>query len=166
MFENQDVRKQFLEAAASFTGLVCTKAEGGFGVGSKIWLMFGELYRWSRHSENGKIITGMDSRKKISTSFGAWRLETRQQIICSSTSNNDIGGPMDEGFLLLQGKTLQRIAITPLALDLELEFNDGLRFLIFCDQCKQRDEEVRKNYVLCYDEYLYVVGSNSIVTRS
>lgn len=99
--------EDFCQAVAGLRGRRCEKVRGGFGVGSMVWLDFGPFTERTFKKETGELFSILDSRDGLNLENAAWRIETIERIVCSSESDNTIGGPMDEGLSLIRGAVIE-----------------------------------------------------------
>jgi hypothetical protein len=96
---------------------------------------------------------------RLGMDFAAWRCASKQDLLCSSSSPNDPGGPMETGLELLNGRTVRALRLSQQSLDLELKFEGDLTFSIFCDQVNLTDG--RDNYSFRCKTGVFIVGPGS-----
>jgi hypothetical protein len=91
----------------------------------------------------------------------AWRLETRDAVLCGCWDDSGTGGQMRHGLDQLIGQRVRRAIAQPPAWDLVLEFENGLLLRVFCDQTS--DEEGGENYAVFTADTVFLVGTLSDV---
>jgi hypothetical protein len=81
------------------------------------------------------------------TQFAPWRIERDGEIVCSSEDNSRPGGYMHEGVKAVLQKKVIDVKYLPVGNDVELYFEDGLIFRVFC-QHSQRYSRYEHYYVI------------------
>jgi hypothetical protein len=89
----------------------------------------------------------------------AWRLESREQIVCGCWDDQSPEGQMRTGLDQLVGHTVRRVMAVPPAWDLAIEFDNGLLLRVFCDQTN--DDEGADNYALYTGAEIFTVATLS-----
>jgi len=87
----------------------------------------------------------------------AWRLESRDAVLCGCWDDTAPDGQMRFGLDQLVGQRVKRAMAQPPAWDLALEFEGGRLLRVFCDQTS--DEEGADNYSVFTSDTVYVIGS-------
>ncbi len=154
---------EFVELLNSLKGLPCSGVGGGVGWGSMIRLLFGETFLRPTKHFDGQTSSEPDARLCLGAEHAAWRIMTRQEVICASESDNRVGGPIDKGLQLLPGTVVEEVRVCPITFDLRLDFSGGINLAIFCQNFLSTGDH--DNYHLRVDETFYVVTDRLSVKR-
>jgi len=153
------MQQELFESLQGLRGKECWNFGGGPGTGSMMTLDFGKKALWPVNS----IKTGLTPAKQrfrgeisVYVQFAAWRLESKSAVVCSSTSSNHEGGPMQTGMAQVVGRRVQTVELSHPGLDLTIEFEGGLWLRVFCDQTNTEDES--DNYSVHLQDRVYSVG--------
>ena len=125
-----------------------------------ITLLFGEVLE-RRLSLKEQEVTVWDSDITLSLEWAAWRIQRREHILCSSTSENGIDSQLERGAKTLEGKAVIRTALSKISYDLTLWFEEGYKIKVFCDQVN--DVLRRNNYLVRYRKRIFVITSGSLL---
>jgi hypothetical protein len=144
-------------ALASLHGLECWSVIGGAGTGSTVSLGFGAQIPARRFSSNPKLT--LDERR-FEPEYSiyvesAWRLEDKEQVLAAWTEAASGESWLDE-LKRLRGLKVESTELRTVGLDLEIHFEGGLTYAIFCDQGD--DDE---NYSVFTPQHVVTVGSRS-----
>lgn len=162
--QNSNLQKILSQRVGLLAGKLCWAISGGAGTGSIIVLKLGEKIPREKPLMNQSL--SADERKfeaQISLMiYCAWRIDTATEVICSSQSSNEEGGPMLQGLGRIVGASISSISITQPGNDLEITFGNGFVLHVFCDVTDTQDAD--DNYVLYEDGYILAVSARSKVT--
>jgi len=148
----------------SLTSTVCWSVIGGAGVGTAISLAFGEkIPRASplgntRLTEEERIFEGEFSLFVECT----WRLQTPDEVLCTSLSSNLEGQSRHQELMQLVGKHVVDVEIRLPAGDLEITFEDKRILVVFADQANEIDRW--DNYTFYSPAYVMKNGYRSLVS--
>lgn len=147
-------------------GQPCWGVIAGSGTGSVISLAFG--LKTPRHIPlpNPHLTDELRHHEGEFSLFVlcAWRLQSSEQVICSSTSSNAANGTMRKGLRRLVGDTVSTVALGYPAFDLTVCFASGLSLLVFCDISRDEDEMDNYDYFV-RDEVITVCGGGDTVIK-
>jgi hypothetical protein len=149
----------FRTEIAALVGQSCTLVTGTAGVGSMATLHFGELVTEALTSHLCGQISVASGRILISLDFAAWRCRVGANPLCSSSSRNGPGGPMETGLGGLVGKKVQGIRLAETTMDLCVRFEGDAEFNVFCDQVEP--QEAHDNYSFQCERGWFIVGPAS-----
>ncbi|WAC20021.1 hypothetical protein OVA24_01340 [Luteolibacter sp. SL250] len=116
-------------------GAGCWAFIAGSGTGSMVTLDFGGKVARLRPLKNRHVSEDARNYKGEYCLFlqhCAWRIESADEVICSSSSSNHHGGPMLRGLQRLIGQRVSEATVHAPSFDLVLQFGNGLRLSIFC----------------------------------
>lgn len=157
----QNIASEFGKSITGLKGLKCAGVFGTVGVGSMITLLFGRT-----HIESIELVGQKadfeTSDISLSLEWAAWRIQSTEELLCSSTSENGIGGEMERGASVLKGKAVKNVLLRQGSFDVTLWFDDGIRLSIFCDQVNRTNG--RRNYQLRYHGVVFLIGPFSQLT--
>jgi hypothetical protein len=162
--ENESNRIVELARALDYLkGKVCWSLISGEGSGSLVSIAFGEKVKRKRRLRNQSLT---DEERNFEGEFElyvqcAWRLQTEEEVICSSTSSNHRGGARETNLRSLIGSTVSSATVTRPAADLEIVFAGKMRLLVFADQANEVDEI--DNFVLYAQTQIITNGARSRV---
>lgn len=138
-------------------GQPCWKARGGGpNIGQWFYLYFGEKVP----DGNFRGVQRFTSERYLSLEC-AWRLETAQEVICSSADHADLDGPMVEGMSRLEGASVTAVSITAPAWDLAIAFDNGLHLKVFCEETLNTNYE---NYSLRLPSGRHLVVHGGVIS--
>jgi hypothetical protein len=89
----------------------------------------------------------------------AWRLDGEREVICGSWDENSLGGTMLSGLQKIVGRKVTSFNLAQPGYDLQLSFEGGLKFTIFCDQVNEDDAS--DNYSIFSPEQIITIGTKS-----
>jgi hypothetical protein len=145
---------------------VCWSVVAGAGTGSLVSLDFGEKIIRTKPLKNPAL---SDEQRNY---FGenvlyiecAWRLQTRSEVICSSTSGNLENQSMVDGLRQIIGAHVVKVRAQLPGGDMEIIFDNGISLLIFADQ----SNEVEKidNYTFYSPNFIITNGPKSLITKT
>jgi len=124
-------------------GEVCWAAIGGEGTGSIISLSIGEKIPKSSPSKNkflSELARNNDSKHGFMI-YGAWRVDSENEVISGSHMSNENDGPMVRGLRQLADKRILAIKCEKPGLDLVIQFEGGLCLSVFCAEIDAETEE-------------------------
>jgi hypothetical protein len=98
-----------------------------------------------------------EAELRVYVECAAWRLEDKRGVITSSSDDSSPDGPMVSGLSQLVGRSVAAARVIPPCMDCDIEFENGLRLLIFCDQV----QEDLPNYTVSCREFSVAVGCRS-----
>jgi hypothetical protein len=138
-------RQEFalLESAlVSLVGERCWSVINGEGSGSLVSTAFGKKLLRKLPLRNASL---SDEQRNFEGEFElyvecAWRLESKEEVLCTSTSSNHRGGLRDKSLRNLIGRTVTDAVCTYPGGDLAITFDDSLALRIFVDQANEVDE--------------------------
>ncbi len=122
-------------------------------------LKFGDLHPETVTLRSFGSHTFLEAERDLSMDFAAWRCSRGSEMLCSSSSPNGVGGPMEVGLRGLERKSLIRSSLAPVTMDLRLEFTEGLAFEVFCDQVDE--QQAHDNYSFRSKNGYFIVGPAS-----
>lgn len=155
--------ESFNHEITSLVGTQCWGFVAGEGTGSTIALDFGGKILRKRTLKN-PLLTEVQRNYEAELSlivFCAWRLESENRIICSSTDSNHNDGPMVEGLNSLINCRITSVNVFPVSYDLILLFNNSMKLTIFCDQTNT--EDMMDNYSFFTPQKVYTIEAKSII---
>lgn len=122
-------------ALAELQGLECWSVIAGAGTGSMVSLGFGARIPARSFSSNPKLT--LDERQ-FEPEFSiyvqaAWRLEDAERVLATWTDAAE-GKAWLEELEKLRGVRVGSTHVSAGALDLEIRFQGGLKYTVFCDQ--------------------------------
>lgn len=142
----------------------CWSIIGGSGTGSIISLSFGDKIRRKEPLQNPFI--SADAREfDAETSiliYCAWRIDSPNEVLCSSQSSNQEGETMLYELQKLVGNCVDEVDIQPPGHDLAIKFQNGLTLRVFCDITEEGSNS--DNYVLYDSDEIFVVAAKSKIT--
>lgn len=146
-------------------GQVCWGFAAGEGTGSVInFYIGGKVPRESPLSNLHLAAEQREYEAEINLFVEcAWRIESKTEVICGAWDDNTEGGDMIAGLRRLVDQSVSSVKVSQPALDLTLDFSNGLTLRVFCDQTNQAEGE--DNYTLFLNGAIYVVGSRSQLRR-
>ncbi|MBU0558702.1 MAG: hypothetical protein KKD86_13075 [Bacteroidetes bacterium] len=135
----------------------CWAVSAGEGTGSVVGLYIGDKFLRKNELKNDKlepILRKYDSELSLLISC-AWRLDTLDEVLCSSTDSNENAGNMITNLLKLQDLEISSANITTPALDLKITFENNMTLHVFCNETNFEDD--LPNYTF------YTMGKNYLV---
>lgn len=85
----------------------------------------------------------------------SWRLDTKTEVLCAWTDDNQEDGPMSTGLNKITGQTISAVNLELPGLDLQMHFGNSLTLQVFCD--RRNMEKDTGNYVLFLPKWIYAV---------
>jgi len=166
MERSSEEERKLQAAVAALKSETCWSIIAGEGTGSLISLAFGEKNKRPRILRNRNLT---EEEREFEGEFElyvecAWRLETEQDVLCTSTSSNGSGGLMIEALRQLVGKAINQARLMWPAADIRLDFDGGFSLLLFADQANELDNYC--NYTLSTEYETIVNGSKSKISFS
>ena len=161
----QTIIAEFVKGINRLIGQECWGFAAGEGTGSSVSLDIGRKVLRKEPLKNPHLTS---EQRKYDSEFDlfiqcAWRIESKTQVICGAWDDNAEDGVMIKGLQGLVGSTVDSIKVSKPALDLVLNFNNGLALRIFCDQTNQA--EMDDNYSVFFPDVVYIVGNRSQLRR-
>lgn len=151
---------EFKQAAEHLIGCECWATRAGKGTGSMVTLHFGEQVNQSRQPDASTTLPAIsEGERGIYIEHCAWRVDSPAGVICGSTDDNRMDGPMIEGLRFLMSQKPVAVVLTPPSLDLCVTFTNSIVLRLFCDQVNQKD--AYDNYSLWTPTTTYTVGPRS-----
>lgn len=141
-------------------GKPCWGISAGGCTGSRFILKCGKQLKRDRPLTNThlpELQRLYEAELGVNVGCAAWRLDGENEVITSSTDDSSPSGPMVHGLSRLIGTYVTCAQVTRPGMDLVLEFQDGLRLRVFCDQF----ESGCSNYSVFCGELSLTVGSRS-----
>ena len=143
----------------------CWSVIAGNGSGSVICLDFGRKLPRIKPLKNPTLT---EEQRNYEGEYSlyiecAWRLQTKKQVLCSSTSSNMTGQDMLNGLSQLIGGQVVKVAVRALGGDLTIHFDNGLILLVFADQGNEADDI--DNYTYYSTEWVITNGSRSHISK-
>jgi hypothetical protein len=124
-----------------------------------VTLDFGKRVRRARPIKNPMLTAeqrDFDAEITVFLKDAAWRIDSKQEPICSSSDSNERGGPMLSGLHRLVGKKVNSTSVSAPAGDLKIVFAGGVRLLVFCVQTDESSNA--DNYSIRNQSGAVVVG--------
>ncbi len=118
-------------------GQPCSLISGTAGVGSMITLDFGELTSYVLETVHRGPILVERGVWQISLGHAAWRLREGPSVVCSSSTGNGVGSPMELGLSVLKDRKVTNVRLIGATLDLQVSFIGGFEFETFCEEIDQ-----------------------------
>ncbi|ANO52659.1 hypothetical protein [Woeseia oceani] len=147
------------EFAKQLVGKDCRSVIYGAGTGSVAALGFGDRLRRIKQLGNPNLSEA--DRKFASelelTVYCSWRLSHNDRVVCSWRDNEDL--PSRTGLGGLVGRGVEAAEVRPGTHDLEIIFDRGFRFQVFCDVTNNLD--VDDNYLFATAEEIGAISLNS-----
>lgn len=135
------------EFFSGIQGMPCWSVIGGAGSGSNLNLYFGRKVKRKRPLTN--LSLSSDERvfegEKCLAIYCDWRLQTAEEILCSSQSTEQNGVAL-ESFSRIREKAVRSIAFLSQMHDLQIDFISGVSLVLFCDV--ELGNEMESNYVM------------------
>jgi hypothetical protein len=131
-----NLAQEFSNVVSQFIGLVCWNVSAGAGTGSRFTLDCGRKIARSKRVNNpflSEIARDHFGEHSIFVEDCAWRLESLDNVLCTSKSPNDHSGEMITGLAHLVNKRIIGAKNKNIALDLILEFESNFTLHIFSD---------------------------------
>lgn len=144
-------------ALACLHGKECWSVIAGAGTGSIVSIGFGAQVPARRFSANPRL-TLKDRQFEPEYSIYvecAWRLQDGERVLATWTEAAG-GERWSKELEKLRGLKIESTTIRPVAFDVDLNFEGGLTYSLFCDQ--GLDDE---NYSVFTPQYVVTVGSRS-----
>lgn len=135
--------EDFRNEVKNLSGKECWGVVGGPGTGSVISLSIGEKYPSKNPSKNtflSDLVRSNDSEYSLLVSC-PWRIEDSSEILCGSHHTNDNDGPYQSGFERIVGSNIIETYCSAPALDLRLDFSNGVALSVFCAEIGIDDDE-------------------------
>lgn len=139
----------FFSSMNELIGKECWEIIAGPGSGSCVRLLMGAKIprtvplKNKTLSEQSRLF---DSEFSIFIEEAAWRLESADEVICTSADSNCFGGLMLAGLAKLRGTFILDAASDFPGLDLTIKFSNKLKLKIFC--CSGSETDQCDNYQL------------------
>src|SRR6266567_1913545 len=92
-------------------GMSCSRVACTAGVGSMVVLHFGETKPETTTLPSFGSFTFEEGRYQISLDFAAWRCIEGNDLLCSSSSPNGVGSPMEIGLNRLKGRSVRHLEL-------------------------------------------------------
>ena len=148
-------------ALGHLSGLECWSVIGGRGTGSALSLGFGKRVPSRRFSANTTLTLEERQFEPEYSLFveAAWRLQSSDRVLMTWTEV-DSDSAWDDGPKSLLGLRVESTSVRPIGLDLEVRFERGLVFSIFCDQATEEE-----NYSFFTPEQVLTVGGRSVLVK-
>lgn len=145
---------------------VCWSVIAGAGAGTVISLDFGGKVLRNKPLKNPALT---DEQRRYAGEDVlyiecAWRLQTKGEVICSSTSSNLSHQSMAIGLKQIIGAHVAKVRVRLPAGDIEIIFDNGLSLLVFADQCNEVDQI--NNYTFYSPNSIVTNGPKSLITRA
>ncbi len=158
--------QELRNALRSLIGQSCWATIAGAGTGSVVSLYFGDKIPRKKRLTNPHLspeAQGFDGEYVLFIEESAWRIESSEQVLCSSLSSNDNEGPMLSSLHLLQGKRVLDLTLRTPSLDLAVAFEGGLMLSIFNfhEVCEEMD-----NYSISNRRDCIIVSTGGVVAES
>lgn len=130
-------------ALEGLVGLPCWSVVAGPGTGSVVSMKLGARIPRDRPLTNPYLTA---DERAFSSEHGLfvnsdWRLDNGFDVLCSSQSSNEAGGPMVSGLAALIGRSVTEFELRAPVHDLTVWFGDDRRFSIFCDLTPDASED-------------------------
>jgi len=161
MAEARVPRSAVQHACDRLVGECCWLVSAGAGTGSVLNLGFGRKLRRSVPLTNPKLPQEARENDAEYSLFieSVWRLDQGDRVVCGAWDDNRADGPMLRGLARLSGRTVVAVRARQPGLDLELDFENGLRLTVFCDRVNE--DEGDDNYSVFTTEEVLTVGPRS-----
>lgn len=114
----------------------------GAGTGSMVSLQFGDKRLRAKPLKNpclDALTRNYEAEWSLFIKDAAWRLDSPEEVLCSSKSNNQAGAEMLKGLHQLTGAEVSEVQLFKPGGDLLLAFSNGLKLTLFCD-CTNNEE--------------------------
>lgn len=146
---------------SSMVGLTCWSVIAGPGSGSLVTLSFGKKMPRTTPLRNSKLSA---EQRQFEGEYElyiecAWRLESKDEVICTSTSSNEHGSIREQRLLRLPGQVVSTASISSPGFDLRLCFDYSTSLIVFADQANETDCYV--NYTFLTPRSLITIGPRS-----
>ena len=155
----------FERLVKSLIGKQCWGVIAGSGSGSMVNLSIGKKVKRVKASKNPNLSFDEANYKGEYSLFVqncAWRLwSTDGQVVCSSKSDNTLGGEMLNGLKHIRGLKIVGLKIHEHSFDLEVFFENNLILSLFCD-CMD-GEEHGDNYCIFLPSMTIAIEAKSVV---
>ena len=89
----------------------------------------------------------------------AWRLDTLETVLCSSTDSNENNGDMITNLEKLKGLKIFSVNVTTPAFDLKITFEQDLVLNVFCNETNLEDD--LSNYTFYTKQKNYLIDTKS-----
>lgn len=134
---------------------------GGRVQGTVVELGFGGRIPRSPSIPNPKL---PEEYRDFNAEFGlmiycAWRVESGDEILAGCYETTEEGACDVSPVESLIGRTVVHAKVSQPGFDLKIEFNDGRRIALFCDQT----EEDEANYSFFVDDLVYSVVGKGVI---
>lgn len=142
-------------------GKSCWSIVAGEGTGSVVTIGFGDKRKKSKPLKNPNLTEeqrNFDSEIEIMV-YCAWRVLSSDSIICSWRDSNELDGEMLKGLQLLKDKKVIEAKLMETTYDLDIIFENGIRFQLFCDQTNDYDSD--ENFTIFMGHESCTVGLKS-----
>ena len=150
--------EEFKQQMYALASQACWSVAAGEGTGSVIGLDFGKKIPRVVPLTNLHLTEDQRYYKAEMSLFieCAWRLDSRNEVICGSSDSDANDGPMVRGLALVVDQKVVSIELSELSWDVTIKFTGDLFLKVFCDQTNV-EEEV-SNYSLHLEDRIYTVG--------
>jgi len=155
-----NITEEFIQSSKYLHEKHCWSITGGEGTGSVIGIDCGEKIPRKKKLVNPHL-TDEQRLYKSELSlliWSAWRLDSENGVICSSTDDNSNNGPMITGLKQLIGKKIRNVSIATPMHDMTILFDEGYVLNIFCDQCEN------ENYSFFTTSKIYTVEAKGEIS--
>ncbi|MGC4013362.1 MAG: hypothetical protein QM755_02425 [Luteolibacter sp.] len=110
------------------------------------------LPSWKRTDE---MVRNFEGEYVLYVTFGDWRLEGPEGVICTSRSSNEKDGEMVTGLRRLEGGSVTEASMSGPSNDLLLAFSHGLILRVFVNTVDEEEDD----YSIFYPEGICTVGA-------
>ncbi|MFD0893726.1 hypothetical protein KBB96_08890 [Luteolibacter ambystomatis] len=143
---------------SDFVGKECWRTLAGKGTGSMFTLDLGEKIQRlrplpSKHLD--ETIRNFEGEYSLYVTFGDWRVEGPEGVICTSRSSNEKDGEMVTGLKRLEGEKIVEASMTGASRDLLLAFSSGLVLRVFVNAVDDEEDD----YSLFFPQGVWTVGA-------
>ena len=153
------------EALTKFVGRTCIGFVTGASTGSVISLEF-EPRRPRRLQVSNSALT--DDQRTGEAEYSlfiecTWRLDSEESVVCGAWDESSVDGLKMRGLQALVGKKVLLWTLAEPAFDLQVKFENGWTFRIFCDQVNELANY--DNYCAFLPSEVIVVGARGEIRR-
>jgi hypothetical protein len=154
-----------LSALKHFIGRRCVGFSAGKGTGSVVSLEFEPRRPRQKPLTNPHLTEEQRTSDAEYALFVecSWRLDDPREVICGAWDDNSTGGTMLRGLQGIVGHKVEFLRLGEPGLDLEISFENGWIFRIFCDQVNEEDRT--DNYSVFSRGEVWVIGTKSRLRR-